>query len=432
MALDRTQQPPVTPFGELAMPMPRIQRLSNGALIYIIDKGNQEVTRIDILFEGGRHAALKPAIADMTGPMLRRGIPSMDSDAIAEHLDYHGAWMQTGTTQHYSAISLFSLNRNLDKVLPVVEQMITAPTLPDEPFEVLRQQRIRQLSINRQKVSFLAGEAFNTLLFGPEHPYAAITTESDLLELTTQHLRDYHNRYYLNTQVCVLLSGHITDEVIAQVEKFLGNIPVAQETTTYNVAPITSHSTKTRIIDFPDALQSGIRMGHFVAGPHHPDYTHITLLNLILGGYFGSRLMNNIREEKGYTYGISSHIITMHNGAYLTIATEAGTQYTQPLIDEVRNELLQLCNTPVPIDELETARNYLQGRRARALDSPFSMCDYFVSSIIAGTPIDYFNREDAIIRTTTPDHLLRIARTYFHPDMLYTAIAGDLKAIGNK
>ena len=428
MALDRTQQPPVTPFGPLSIPMPRLERLRNNALLYIIDKGDQEVTRIDILFEGGRYAARKPVVADLTGPMLRRGIPSMDADAIAEHLDYHGAWMQTGTTQHYSAISLFSLNRNLDKTLPVVEQMIVAPTFPEEAFEVLRGQRMRQLSINRQKVSFLAAEAFNGLLFGEEHPYATITTEQDLQELTTHDLREYHNRYYLNSHVSILLSGHITDEVISQVDTYLGNIPVADGNAPCIVAPITSHPIKTRIIDKPDALQSGIRMGHLVTGAQHPDYPHITMLNLILGGYFGSRLMTNIREEKGYTYGISSHIISMRNGAYLTIATEAGTQYTQLLIDEVRNEMLRLCNEPVSIDELETARNYLQGLRARALDSAFSMCDYFVSSIISGNPIDYFNKEDAVIRTTTPDELMRIARTYFHPDMLYTAIAGDKKA----
>ena len=154
------------------------------------------------------------------------------------------------------------------------------------------------------------------------------------------------------------------------------------------------------------------------------------MLYLVLGGYFGSRLMTNIREEKGYTYGISSHIVSMRKGAYFTIVTETGTQYTQPLIEEVRNEMLQLCNNPIPHDELETARNYLQGRRARALDSPFSMSDYFVSSIISGTPLNYFNTEDEIIRTATADDLLRVARTHLHPDNLYFAIAGDQDAIG--
>lgn len=428
MTLNRTQQPPVTPFGALTMPLPRILRLNNGIELYIVDKGDQEVCRFDILFEGGRYAGRIPAIADMTGPMLRKGIPGMDAESIAEHLDYYGAWMQTGTTQHYSAISLFSLNRNLDKVLPVISQMITEPSMPEKPFEVLKQQRIQQLEINRQKVSFLAAEAFNNLIFGASHPYARTTSTQDLEAVTLNEISQYHHDFYQNTGIQIILSGRITDEVLQLVHRHF-NILSPGNTTPIVVAPIAPESQHTTIIHRPAALQSGLRMGMPVIGSEHPDYPLLTMLNLVLGGYFGSRLMTNIREEKGYTYGISSHIVSMRDGAYFTIVTETGTEYTRPLIDEVRSEMLQLCNTPIPLDELETARNYLQGRRARALDSPFSMSDYFVSSIISDTPLNYFNTEDEIIRTATADDLMRVARTYLHPDNLYIAIAGDKEAI---
>lgn len=428
MTLNRTQQPPVTPFGALTMPLPRILRLNNGIELYIVDKGDQEVCRFDILFEGGRYAGRIPAIADMTGPMLRKGIPGMDAESIAEHLDYYGAWMQTGTTQHYSAISLFSLNRNLDKVLPVISQMITEPSMPEKPFEVLKQQRIQQLEINRQKVSFLAAEAFNNLIFGASHPYARTTSTQDLEAVTLNEICQYHHDFYQNTGIQIILSGRITDEVLQLVHRHF-NILSPGNTTPIVVAPIAPENQHTTIIHRPAALQSGLRMGMPVIGSEHPDYPLLTMLNLVLGGYFGSRLMTNIREEKGYTYGISSHIVSMRDGAYFTIVTETGTEYTRPLIDEVRSEMLQLCNTPIPLDELETARNYLQGRRARALDSPFSMSDYFVSSIISGTPLNYFNTEDEIIRTATADDLMRVARTYLHPDNLYIAIAGDKEAI---
>ena len=410
MTLNRTQQPPVTPFGALHMPQPRITRLNNGIELFIIDKGDQEVCRLDILFEGGRYAGKTPAIADMTGPMLRKGVPGMDAEAIAEHLDYYGAWMQTGTTQHFSALSLFSLNRNLHQVLPVIAAMITEPTMPQKPFDVLQQQRIQQLEINRQKVSYLASEAFNSLIFGSSHPYARITTAQDLEAVTLNDLQQYHHNFYLNTGIHIILSGRITDDVLEQVNRCFGLLTPAS-TAIPNVAPITPHTEHTSIIHRPDALQSGIRIGQPVIGSNHPDYPILTILNLVLGGYFGSRLMTNIREEKGYTYGISSHIVSMRDGAYFTIVTEAGTEYTRPLIDEVRNEMMQLCTTPVPQDELETARNYLQGRRARALDSPFSMSDYFVSSIISGTPLNYFDLEDEVIRTATADDLMRVART---------------------
>lgn len=428
MTLNRSQQPPITPFGALSMPQPSILRLDNGIELYIIDKGDQEVCRLDILFEGGRYAAHTPAIADMTGPMMRKGIPGMNSEEIAELLDYYGAWMQTGTTQHFSALSLFSLNRNLDKVLPTIALMITEPSMPQKPFDVLQQQRIQQLNINRQKVSYLASEAFNSLIFGQEHPYARTSTEQDLSGITLDDLRQYHNRYYLNTAIHIILSGHITDEVLDLVKRHFSTLSPAASSP-IAVEPIAPQSLHTAITHRHGALQSGIRIGQPVIGPNHPDYPLLSILNLVLGGYFGSRLMTNIREEKGYTYGISSHLVSMRQGAYFTIVTETGTQYTQPLIDEVRKEITQLCSTLIPQDELDTARNYLQGRRARALDSPFSISDYFVSSIIAATPLDYFNIEDEIIRSASAQDLLRVAQTYLNPDNLYTAIAGDREAL---
>ena len=428
MTLNRSQQPPITPFGALSMPQPSILRLDNGIELYIIDKGDQEVCRLDILFEGGRYAAHTPAIADMTGPMMRKGIPGMNSEEIAELLDYYGAWMQTGTTQHFSALSLFSLNRNLDKVLPTIALMITEPAMPQKPFDVLQQQRIQQLNINRQKVSYLASEAFNSLIFGQEHPYARTSTEQDLSGITLDDLRQYHNRYYLNTAIHIILSGHITDEVLDLVKRHFSALSPAASSP-IAVEPIAPQSLHTAITRRHGALQSGIRIGQPVIGPNHPDYPLLSILNLVLGGYFGSRLMTNIREEKGYTYGISSHLVSMRQGAYFTIVTETGTQYTQPLIDEVRKEITQLCSTLIPQDELDTARNDLQGRRARALDSPFSISDYFVSSIIAATPLDYFNIEDEIIRSASAQDLLRVAQTYLNPDNLYTAIAGDREAL---
>lgn len=217
MKLDRTQQPPIEGFGTLTMPMPQIEQLPNGTQLYIIDKGDQEVCRIDILFDGGRYATPNPAIADLTGPMLRKGIPHMDCDAIAEHLDYYGAWMQTGTTQHYSTLTLFSLNRHLDKILPTVTDMIVHPTLPEEQFEIVRKQRIQQLQINREKVRTLAGEAFNQLIFGKNHPYSRIVTSQDLEDIQVADLRQYHQKNILNTGTRVLLSGRITPAVMEQI-----------------------------------------------------------------------------------------------------------------------------------------------------------------------------------------------------------------------
>lgn len=425
MTLNRTQQPPVTPFGVLTIPMPVIETLPNGCLLYIIDKGDQDVSRIDILLEGGRYAAQNPAIAELTGPMLRKGIPGMDENDLALLFDYHGAWIQTATTQHYSTISLFSLNRNLHKLLPSVIAMITSPTLPEQSFDTLQQQRIQQQLINREKVRILAGETFNTLIFGETHPYARSTKPHDLETATLDDIREYHKRYYTSTPIRVILSGRITPDVTQLVRECFGSLPSCQTAVTTQFLPTAPQEQHRVVTHKGGAMQSALRLGMPTIDITHPDFPALSMLNLILGGYFGSRLMTNIREEKGYTYGISSHIISMRNATYFTIITETGTEYTQLLIDEVLNEMNRLCQEIIPADELETARNYIQGQRARTLDSPFSISDYILSSIVAGNPIDYFNHENNAIRNMTAQELLRVANTHLHPDQLYIAIAGD-------
>mgnify|MGYP001029812956 FL=1 len=423
--IDRTQAPATRPFGRLQLPQPAGENLDNGIELYVIDKGDQEVCRIDLLFDGGRCPALTPAIADLTGPMIRRGVPGYDANRIAELLDYYGAWIQTGTTMHFSTLSVFSLNRNLSQVLPLVADIINKPLFPDDDLDLLRQQRIDRLHINRSKVRFVAGELFNQLVFGKNHPYARTIEADDISAINRQDLQEYHRKYYLGTRIRAIASGCITKETANTVRQFLCSIACHDMCHNLPAVPLQPETEHFAAVDLPGTLQTGIRMGMPVAGCLHPDFPFLSMANLILGGYFGSRLMKNIREEKGYTYGISSHIISLQNSAYFTIITETGTDYTQPLIEETRREMQTLCEKEVPADELETARNYLQGQRARTLDSPFAMGDYYLSSMISNTPFDYFERKDEAIRHATAADIQRAAQLYLRPEMLYVALAGD-------
>ncbi len=427
--LDRTQAPDLFPFGKLCLPLPLKEILPDGTELYIINKGDQEVCRIDLLYEGGRYATHIPAIADLTGPMLRKGIEGMNANEIAEFIDYHGAWLQMSTTLHYSTVSLFSLNRNLAELLPVVVRILTEPTLPEKEFEVLREQRIQQLLVNREKVRILAGEAFNSLIFGKEHPYARINTTEGLQSISVDDLRDYHNRYFLQARKTIILSGYITDTVLSTVRQQLGNLSSGCKTASTAILPIQPENKRITLVDKQGALQSGLRIGMPTIGIKHSDYPLLGLANHILGGYFGSRLMTKIREEKGYTYGISSYMIALRESAYFTIVTEAGCEFTRPLIDEVRNEIQRLCDEPVPQEEFEIARNYMQGRMARVLDSPFSICDYTLSTFISGTSPNYFDIETETLRCATAEDVQRVVRTHLSPDNLYIAIAGDTAKI---
>lgn len=164
-----------------------------------------------------------------------------------------------------------------------------------------------------------------------------------------------------------------------------------------------------------------------VIGREHPDYMKLRILNTVLGGYFGSRLMLNIREDKGFTYGISSSVIGLKQDAYLSVFTQTGNEFVKPLIEEVFIEIERLCNEKIGKEELAMVRSYLIGELARIFDGPFSICDAYISLIANQLDLKYYDRQFEIVRGITSEELQEIASKYFIKDSFYTAVAGQMQ-----
>ena len=158
----------------------------------------------------------------------------------------------------------------------------------------------------------------------------------------------------------------------------------------------------------------------------HPDYMKLRILNTVLGGYFGSRLMLNIREDKGFTYGISSSVIGLKEDAYLSVSTQTGTEYVRPLIEEVFNEIERLRKEKVPEEELKMVKSYLSGELARIFDGPFSICDAYISLIANQLDFEYYDRQFMTVQSITAEELQEVACKYFVRDKFYTSVAGQM------
>ena len=311
--LDRITPPPVGAFPPLSLPRPDRYRLTNGIEVIACNQGDEEVCRIDLMFDGGYYAETLPGTAALTLLMLKEGAAGKSSETIAEALDYHGAWLQTSASSHYLYVTLYTLNRHLDTCVSLLADIVARPDFPQPEFDRVKERRIQQLLVQNEKVDVLAGNTFPSMLFGENHPYGRTITPAHLASLTPADLATYHRRHIRPDDCHIFIAGKITDRLLDNLERHFGpswQVPVKepQATPLYPVQPSEQHIVVTHK---EHALQSGIRIGLPVINRDHPDFFALKLLCATLGGYFGSRLMSNIREEKGYTYGIASTIAAM-------------------------------------------------------------------------------------------------------------------------
>lgn len=423
--LNRSVRPATKPFGNIIFPEPEIIRLNNGISLYILKGGDQEVNRMDIIFSAGRYDEEKPLAAQLCNMMLKEGAGGLSSHEIAEKLDFYGAWLQSSVSTHNSYITLYSLNKYFEQTLSVVAKIILAPEFPQKEFNIQTSRRKQQYKVEAEKVSTMASKAFTRLLFGNEHPYGKSVNECDFDHIKTEDLKRYFDSFYRPERCKIIITGQVTDNMIKQIDLFLGQHQNNSSSIEAKYYPIKKAEKHTAFSEKTDAIQTAIRVGVPLVERSHPDYLGIRILNTFLGGYFGSRLMSNIREDKGYTYGIGSSIVTLPQATYLSISTQTGTEYTEALINEIFIETKRLQNELIENDEMNMVRNYLSGEFARLFDTPLALADAFIPLIVNGLTFDYYRAQQTAIRETTPRRLQELAQKYFNQEDFYISIAGQ-------
>ena len=423
--LDRTTPPLVREVTTLTFPVVEPTALPNGIPLYVIDRGEQELSRLDILFSAGKVDETHPLTARHTVAMLREGAAGLSSAYIAEKLDYYGASLQALATQRNTYITLYVANRYFFDILPLLYALVAEPDFPEAEFATLRERNRQALLVDMMKVNVLASRAFSEQLFGAENPYGQSEQPADYDTLTTQYLRDFHRRYFTARQCRLVLSGRITDEMKTAVIDTFAALPQGEAHAPLYF-PVSCHDgNHYRFVEKAGALQSGIRVGRFLVGREHPDHHLLRVLNTLLGGYFGSRLMSNIREEKGYTYGIQSSVVTYPDVSYGVVLTQAATRYVKPLLEEIFKEFDRLREEPVEADELHMVRSYMTGELLRLFDSPFSLAEVFVTLLANDLDFSYFDRRFEAIRSVTAEQLLAAARCYLGRENFYITVAGQ-------
>ena len=423
--MDRTIQPEIQPLKNFHIQTPVRTTLPNGIPLTVINAGEQEVVRMDVLFSGGRWQQSQKLQALFTNRMLREGTTKYTAATIAEKLDYYGSWLELSSSSEYAYITVYSLNKYLVKTLEVVESMIKEPLFPQKELQTILDTNIQQYLVNTSKVDFLAHRSLLKSLYGEQHPCGKIVMEEDYHTITPEVLREFYERHYHSGNCSIFLSGKVTDDIISRVTDIFG-IPFGQ----YQLQmpklsfPFAAIPEKRIFTEREDAMQSAVKMGCTTITREHPDYPKLRVLMTLFGGYFGSRLMSNFREDKGYTYGISAGVVFYPDSGLLIVSTETDNEYVEPLIQEVYHEIDRLHQEPVSAEELRMVRNYMLGEMCRSYESPFSLSDAWIFIATSGLKDDYFTRSLQAVNEITPAEIQDLAQRYLCKETLKEVIAG--------
>ena len=424
--LNREKEPSFNTIDQISITEAKKEVLDNGISVYSIDTGSQELVRVEFFFRSGVKEQQLKLQASHTMNMMENGTKNYSAEEISEHLDFYGSYFQTISGFDHAVVALYSLNKHLKNSIGYVEEIIKNAAFSREEYEIFLENAKQRFLINSKKVSFISRNEFAPLIFGEEHPYNHKITLSDLNSMSREHLLDFYKANINYSNCTIIISGKLPEGYLSLLNQHFGKGEWGGKKDQFVNQKFEISSTKQNkhFIVKEDALQSNIRIGRILFNKLHPDFFKFQILNTVLGGYFGSRLMSNIREDKGYTYGIGSGLVSFYETGYFEISTEVGVEVTQNTLHEIYSEISRLQQELIPEDELELVKNYILGSFLRSVDGPFSLAEKFKSVWEYGLDYSYYNRYIESIKNCTSSELRALAVKYLQQNDLIELVVG--------
>ncbi|WP_420147772.1 M16 family metallopeptidase [Spirosoma sp.] len=424
MVLDRTQSPAFQAIQEVRLPPVQTHYLDNGLPLHIIAVAHQPVLRLECVFEAGTWYEQVAGTSFFAMKMLAEGTRSRTSTEISEYIDRYGVFMELNSGPDRASVVIYCLTKFLPNVLPLLREMLTEPTFPEKELEDLRNITLQNLRVNYEKNAYLAGVLFREKLFGATHPYGRSQRPDLVAQLSQSEVVAFYEKAIRNRPFQLILAGDATENEVLLINRELGKLPVQTDSLPSFASNILADNNVPVLAEKPESIQSSIRLGRRLFNRAHPDFFKMLITNEVLGGYFGSRLMKNIREEKGFTYGISSNVPSFRRDGYFLIATDVNKENTQQTLDEIHKEIRILQTEPVSQDELETVKNYMAGEFVGSLNTPFEIADRYKVILLDGIAPDFLTTYIQNLRAITPTDIMETATHYLAVEQLREVIVG--------
>jgi predicted Zn-dependent peptidase len=412
MSVDRSKAPQFSLPTEFSLPAPQQFKLGSGSTVFYFPTPGIDAVKLEVI--GNSSRSLLPnshaLIPSFTLQMLQEGTANLTAQQLAEFFDYHGAEVYPTLSYTQEGLSLICIKKHLPTILPIFLSLFSEARFPEENLAKRKSQRALSLKLDQEKPSSRAGQLFKKGLFGPNHPFGQEITEAHISEITPALLQAYYQDH-LWKDCSLFLSGDFKTQELEQLLATLNQLPLKQGAKKEGLQAPTS--TPSLVEDRADAVQSSIRLGAWSIPKHHEDFPALAVFNKLMGGYFGSRLVKNIREDKGHTYGIHSTLVELDQYAYWVIAADVKKAHQEEVFLEIDKEIQILRTVLASSEEIEILRNYLIGQLFTKFSSPFDLIDQFKGVYYAGLDFSYYEKRFETLKKFTAEDLLAIGNRYF-------------------
>ncbi|MEQ9165400.1 MAG: pitrilysin family protein [Fulvivirga sp.] len=423
--LDRKTPPVHFQFPDITIPEPETSHLGNGMPIHVFNSTSQPVVKLEIVLRnGGSKTDVKVGTSFLISKTLQSGTKSYTAQEITNQLAEKGAFLEVSSSFDYSIVTVYSLTKHLESLLPLIYEIVYLPKFPESEIELHKNILIAGLKTQNKKSSIIASKNFRKSVLGSDSPYGKIIREDDLKSLSVNDLSETYQNYISNIEI--IINGNIFSELQSCIESYFGSSAYSS-----NILEPLSLNTfsdqKSLTSHFPleNSIQTSIRIGKRTLQKSAPDFHKLLIANHLLGGYFGSRLMSNIREEKGLTYGIYSSIVTFNDAAYFVIGSDVNGKDKELAIEEITKEIDKLKNGFNSKDELSLVKNHLLGSFQSDLSSPLSLCDKFRGIHLSNLTYKYYHNYLQEIKKFSEADLIYITKNYLNSDLIYCITAGS-------
>ena len=414
-------QPDIIIPDSVVMPRTEEHTSANGVKIYTLASNDFEVVRFTFVFRAGSSMQHKPFTASTTSNMLAEGSTTLSAQQIADELDFYGSYFDVNIDRDYVYISFATLSKFFEQTLRVAREIILRPAFSSKELRTYCSKRKQGLAIERKKIDVQSRELFGKALFGDEHPYGISADESLYDDITREDIVALYEELYTADNCFMVCSGNIDEAVIGGMKEIAEALPKGKATLPEFPATVTTHKVYKEV---ESAVQSSIRIGRLLFPRTHPDFVGMQVVATVLGGYFGSRLMQNLREMHGYTYGVMAAMINFEKEGYLAIATQVTRDHTEDALREIYYEIERLRTELIDEEELQLAKNMMIGEILRILDGPFGIADVTIENIMCGMDNSSTEKNVELINAITPEEVQRLAAKYLCREDLVEVVVG--------
>lgn len=426
--LDRTTPPPIQEIESIRL-LPTQQILfPNNFQVYYLHSSESEIIQLSLLFKAGYMYQNKKLLTDTFASLVTSGTINHSSKQIAEWLEYYGVFYSVEPAAIYTKFQFTFLKKKITQVLPIVEDIIKYADFPESEIELYIKNHIEQYQTQIKNVATLAQWNYSKIIYGNNHPLNKLHTPDDYKDITRDDCLYVYTTHIHPNNGLIFISGNIENRTLKLLENSFGKEEFHQTQHIFSeeVPPVESYEQHI-YIQQPEALQSAIRVGTTLPITHKTsDYFDFVIANTLLGGYFGSRLMSVIREEKGYTYGIYSGLIPYNTFSVLTISSEVKAEHTQACIDEIIHQIQILQQNEPDAEELEIVKNYMSGEILDNTDGILKQDNVWKMLITRKLDNDYYNRFLDRIKSIQPSDISNVVKKYIDVQQLKKVIAGKI------